>query len=266
MTEPELLETQEEGVVTLTLNRPAARNALTDTLMDALLAALRRLAVDESARVIVLTGAGDAFCAGGDVGGIAARAEGEHQVTPERRAVLLRERMEISRLLHDMPKPTLAVIGGAAAGAGLALALACDLRLAAQEAKLLTAFSGLGLSGDFGGSYFLVQLVGPARARDLYFRGATLSGAEAAALGLVNEVAPRSELAALAARYARELAERPSIALGLIKRNLNLAETSPLSAVLDAEATSMVFSSTTQEHRAAVARYARARAAKTGQG
>jgi 2-(1,2-epoxy-1,2-dihydrophenyl)acetyl-CoA isomerase len=250
----ELLEKHDAGIATLTLNRPSARNALTDEMLDALLTCLRRLSQDPAVRVLVLTGTGDCFCAGGDVKSVAARArQPDTAGTPERRMQLLRERMEISRVLHEMPKPTVAVIPGAAAGAGFSLALACDLRLMADEAKLLPAFSAIGLSGDFGGSYFLTQLVGAGKARELYFLGTALGGKEAQGLGIVNRSVPRSELAALAHTYALELAQGPAAALGYIKRNLNLAEHATLSEVLDQEAANMVFASLTQDHKAAVA-------------
>ena len=166
----DLLETIEGGIATLTMNRPEARNALTRPMMAALSEALPRLAADAAVRLVVLTGSGNAFCAGGDVKGFARNAAGAPAtVTFDHKVTDLRARMEVSRWLHEMPKPTLAVIPGPAAGAGLSLALACDLRLAANDAKLTTAFSKVGLAGDFGGSYFLNHLVGAARAREMYF-------------------------------------------------------------------------------------------------
>ncbi|HIA77194.1 MAG TPA: enoyl-CoA hydratase, partial [Gammaproteobacteria bacterium] len=164
----ELQEVQNDGIATLTLNRPESRNALTPEMMRGLKDALLRFAADPAVRVVVLTGAGRAFCAGGDVKRFAAVSSGgQATVAFEERVHDLRTRMEVSRLLHEMPKPTLAVIPGPAAGAGLSLALACDLRIAAEDAKLTTAFSKVGLSGDFGGSYFLTYLVGVAKAREL---------------------------------------------------------------------------------------------------
>ena len=154
----DLLESIEGGIATLTMNRPEARNALSAEMFDGLSEALPRLANDPAVRLVVLTGTGSAFCSGGDVKGFARRADGETaETTFDHRVTDLRTRMEVSRWLHEMPKPTLAVIPGPAAGAGLSLALACDLRIAAEGAKLTTAFSRIGLSGDFGGSYFLNQ-------------------------------------------------------------------------------------------------------------
>ena len=164
--EQELLESLSEGVVTLTLNRPERLNALSTPIMEGLLEALPRLAQDPAVGVVVLTGAGRAFCSGGDVKSM---AEGSAERTAPEAVRQLRGRMEVSRLLHEMPKPTIAMVNGPAAGAGLSLALACDLRVAGQSAGFFTAFAKVGFSGDFGGSYFLTHLVGPAKARELYF-------------------------------------------------------------------------------------------------
>src|SRR5580658_524625 len=197
-----LIETFEDGVATLTMNRPEARNAMTGPMNAALAEAVKRHAGDPKTRVVVLTGAGCAFCAGGDVKGFAAdtsRGAGVGQGTGpsfEQRVAGLRSGMEVVKWLHEMPKPTLAVIPGAAAGAGLSLALACDLRIAAEGAKMTTAFSKVGLAGDYGGSWFLTHLVGAAKARELYFTADVITGAEAARLGIVNKAVPAEEIEA----------------------------------------------------------------------
>lgn len=250
----QLIETREGGVATLTMNRPEARNALTGEMQAALSEAIPRLAADPAVRVVVLTGAGGAFCAGGDVKGFAARqdeSQGGGVAGFEQRVHGLRASMEVVRWLHEMPKPTLAVIGGPAAGAGLSLALACDLRIAADEAKLTTAFSRVGLAGDYGGSYFLTQLVGAAKARELYFTADVILGAEAARLGIVNKAVPADELAAVAVDYARYLASLPTVAISYMKRNLNAAPHSTLSEMLDLEAPNMVRTFATEDHKAA---------------
>jgi 2-(1,2-epoxy-1,2-dihydrophenyl)acetyl-CoA isomerase len=254
-----LIETIDGGIATLTMNRPEARNALTGEMQAALSEAIPRLAADPAVRVVVLTGAGGAFCAGGDVKGFAANAaKGAPQASSggggfnfERRAQGLRASMEVVRWLHEMPKPTLAVIPGAAAGAGLSLALACDLRLAADEAKLTTAFSKVGLSGDYGGSYFLTHLVGAAKARELYFTADVILGKEAAALGMVTKSVPAAELEAVAADYARYLAGLPTVAIGYMKRNLNAAPHVTLAELLDLEAPNMVRTLMTDDHKGA---------------
>ena len=161
--EQHLIEAISEGVATLTLNRPDRLNALSTPIMEGLLEALPRLARDAAVGAIVLTGAGRAFCAGGDVKSM---AEGRVEHSMEEAVTHLRGRMEVSRLLHDIPKPTIAMVNGPAAGAGMSLALACDLRIAGQSARFVTAFANIGFSGDFGGSYFLSKLVGTGKARE----------------------------------------------------------------------------------------------------
>ena len=164
--EQHLLEAVADGVATLTLNRPARLNALSTPIMDVLLEALPRLARDSAVGAVVLTGAGRAFCAGGDVKSM---AEGKVERSMEEAVIHLRGRMEVSRLLREIPKPTIAMVNGPAAGAGMSLALACDLRIAGQSARFVTAFANIGFSGDFGGSYFLSKLVGTGKARELYY-------------------------------------------------------------------------------------------------
>ena len=249
-----LIETFADGIATLTMNRPEARNALTAEMQAGLFKAVPRLAADKKVRVIVLTGAGRAFCAGGDVKGFAARNSdggGGGGFDLEARVHGLRQSMEVARLLAEAPKPTLAVIPGPAAGAGLSLALACDIRVAAADAKLTTAFSKVGLAGDYGGSYFLTQLVGTAKARELYFTADVILGSEAAALGVVNEAVPRDDLPAAADRWAKKLAALPTIAIGYMKRNLNAAAHSTLAEVLDLEAMHMVRTFMTEDHTGA---------------
>ncbi len=259
----DLLESIAGGIATLTMNRPEARNALTRDMMQALSDALPRLATDPAVRLVVLTGSGAAFCSGGDVKGFArsaAGAPGSASASFDHKVTELRARMEVSRWLHEMPKPTLAVIPGPAAGAGLSLALACDLRIAADDAKLTTAFSKVGLSGDFGGSYFLNHLVGAAKAREMYFSAQVLRGDEAQRIGLVNRSVPAAQLADAAQAWAAELASLPTIALGYMKRNLNAGLRGSLSDVLDAEAVHMIRTFDTDDHKGAAAAFVEKRA------
>ena len=255
-----LIETYADGIATLTMNRPEARNAMTGEMLGALLAAMPRLADDPNVRLVVLTGAGGAFCAGGDVKGFASEASGGSSsgtsapsggFNLERRVHSLRAGTELSRWLHEMPKPTLAIIPGPAAGAGLSLALACDLRVAVDTAKFTTAFSKIGLSGDYGGSYFLPHLIGAAKARELYFTADIVSAAEAERLGLVNKLFPAATFAADAAAYARKIADLPTIALGYMKKNLNTAQHGSLHDVLEREAMGMVRGFMTEDHKSA---------------
>jgi 2-(1,2-epoxy-1,2-dihydrophenyl)acetyl-CoA isomerase len=261
---PELLEVVQGGIATLTLNRPEARNALTRGMLAALNEALPRLAADPGVRLVVLTGAGAAFCAGGDVKGFARHAAtgsaGAAAPGFEQKVQDLRVRMEASRWLHEMPKPTLAVIPGPAAGAGLSMALACDLRIAADDAKLTTAFSKVGLAGDFGGSYFMTHLLGAARTRELYFSAPVLRGDEAQRIGLVHRAVPAAQLAEAAAAWAAELAALPTLAVGYMKRNLNLGMRGTLADVLDAEALHMIRTFETEDHKGAAAAFVEKRA------
>ena len=257
----DLLETIDGGIATLTMNRPQARNALTREMMLALGEALPRLANDPSVRLVVLTGTGEAFCSGGDVKGFARNVAGAPVTQSfDQKVTDLRARMEASRWLHEMPKPTLAVIPGPAAGAGLSLALACDLRIAADDAKLTTAFSKIGLSGDFGGSYFLNHLVGAAKAREMYFTAQVLRGDEAARIGLVNRAVPSAQLAEAARAWAAELAALPTVAIGYMKRNLNTGLRASLSDVLDAEAIHMIRTFETDDHKGAAVAFVDKRA------
>ncbi len=253
----DLLETIDGGIATLTMNRPEARNALTRPMLAAMSEALQRLALDPTVRLVVLTGTGGAFCSGGDVKGFAKiAAGGAHAIASfDNKVTDLRARMEVSRLLHEMPKPTLAVIPGPAAGAGLSLALACDLRIAADDAKLTTAFAMVGLSGDFGGSYFLNHLVGASKAREMYFTGQVIRGEEALKIGLVNRSVPAADLPAAAKAWATELASLPTVAIGYMKRNLTTGMRGSLSDTLDTEAVHMIRTFDTDDHKGAAAAF-----------
>jgi 2-(1,2-epoxy-1,2-dihydrophenyl)acetyl-CoA isomerase len=251
--EKHLLERVDDGVATLTMNRPESLNALSPSMMAGLREAVPRLMHDPAVRVIVLTGAGRGFGAGGDVMGMAARADSTGPPPSlEERAHGLREGMEVSRWLHEMPKPTIAMVRGAAAGAGMSLALACDLRIASESARFTTAFAKVGFSGDYGGSYFLPKLVGAAKARELYFTADVLEAKQALALGIVNRVVPDGELEAETAGLARQLAQGPAVAYGYMKRNLNATEAgASLDEVFDLEAWNMTRTGQTDDHKEA---------------
>ncbi len=237
-----------DHIATITLNRPEKLNALNGELMEALPEILQRLADDDEVRCLVLTGAGRGFCAGGDIGGM---ASGEAMPT-EDPVSRLRRREEVSRLLHEMPKPTIAMINGPAAGAGLSIALACDIRIAAESARFGTAFVRVGFSGDYGGTWMMQRLVGPAKARELYFTGDLIDAREAERIGLVNRVAPDAELAKETRALAQRIASGPPIALARMKQNLNLALRSDYSTLLDAEAEAMIFTGQTRDNREAI--------------
>jgi 2-(1,2-epoxy-1,2-dihydrophenyl)acetyl-CoA isomerase len=175
-------------------------------------------------------------------------AEGD---TLESRAQALRARMEVSRWLHEMPKPTIAMIRGAAAGAGLSLALACDLRVASDNARLGTAFARVGYSGDFGGSYYLTRLVGTAKARELYYTAELVDAQQALALGMVNRVVPDAKLEEETMALGARIAAGPRVALGYMKRNMNAAESGTLEELLDLEAWHHTRTGFTEDHREA---------------
>jgi 2-(1,2-epoxy-1,2-dihydrophenyl)acetyl-CoA isomerase len=202
----------------------------------------------------VLTGAGGAFCAGGDVKAMAQDGAGEMGFDARVHLQRLSHRATAGRL-HEMPKPTIAALGGAAAGAGLSLALACDLRYAARRAVLTTAFAKVGFSGDYGGTWFLTRLVGPARARELYFFADRIGADEAAGLGIVNAVFDDDRLLDEVMQRARRLAAGPRLAYRYMKENLNRAETAGLAECLDIEATHHLRTGLTEDHREAAAAF-----------
>ena len=237
----------ESGIATVTMNRPEKMNALTTAGFLRLTETLRRLALDQEVAVVVLTGAGRAFCAGGDVFSMAADVEFTEE-SLEARAQTLREAMDCARVLHEMPKPSVAMVRGAAAGAGLSIALSCDLRIASSNARFITAFKEVGYSGDFGGSYFLTKLVGPSKARELYLLSERLDAEQALKLGMVNLVAAESDLEGRTREVATRLAEGPRIAYRYMKANLNAAETLNLGQIMDLEAWHHTRCGMTEDH------------------
>ena len=249
----DLLASLDEGVLTLTLNRPDARNAMSRDMNDALAAKLAWAELDPEVKCIVLTGAGKGFCAGGDVKGMAARGDGtvgNYTIDGAIHRQRVVQRATAGKLFK-MPKPTLAALPGAAAGAGLSLALACDLRIMSSAAIMTTAFARVGFSGDFGGTYFLTQLVGSAKAREMYFLSDRVSADEALRLGLTNWVCAPEELAAKTREVALRLAKGPTVAYRYMKENLNRAMAGEVDDCLDLEATHHVHCGQTEDHREA---------------
>lgn len=252
----ELLKNFEDGILTLTINRPKARNTFSQSVTDDLMVALQQAESNPDVRCVVLTGAGGIFSAGGDVN---EQADGSHfssdKSNPEaaQQALVknIRRTMELSRMLHEMPKPTLAVIPGAAAGAGLSLALACDMRFCLDTAKLTTAFSRVGLSGDNGGAFFLPYLVGAAKARELYFSADVITGQEAKDMGLITKVASQDTFEEESRAYAKHLASLPTVAVGYLKQNLNAAYQGNFNEVFDLEAENIVRCMLTEDHKRA---------------
>lgn len=250
---PDLLAELDAGVLTLTLNRPEARNAMSRAMNTALQEQLAQAEFNHAVRCIVLTGAGKGFCAGGDVKGMAASGDGTVGAQTIDQAIH-RQRVNqraTAGKLFKMPKPTLAALPGAAAGAGLALALACDLRIMASTAVMTTAFAKVGFSGDYGGSYFLTQLVGTAKARELYFLSERVGADEALRLGLANWVCAPEELAERTRALALRLAAGPTVALRYMKENLNRALAGEVDDCMDLEATHHIHCGQTEDHREA---------------
>lgn len=245
---PDLLETIEDGIATLTLNRPESLNALSMDMRHALIEALERLAENNDVGCIVLTGAGRGFCAGGDV-----KSMGERSARVfEARAAGIQYSNRIPALMKKIPKVVIGMINGVAVGAGMSMAMACDLRVAARSARFGTGFLKIGLSGDWGGTWSITQLVGTAKARELYFLGDMVNAEEALSIGLVNRVAEDEALRETTMAMARRITASPRIALGYAKRNLNAAETEPFATVLDMEAFNQARCSQTEDHREAV--------------
>ncbi|MEL6983076.1 MAG: enoyl-CoA hydratase-related protein [Actinomycetota bacterium] len=245
-------------VAVLTFNRPERRNALSAGIYAGFERALPTIANDPDIRVVLLTGAGSAFCSGGDVKAMNERnsaSPGSQPSVEAKIADLRRRQRQVSLTLRQLPQPVVAALPGAAAGAGFSIALAADLRVAAERAVLVTAFSGVGGSGDFGGSWFLTQLVGSAKARELYYLSPRLTAAEAMELGLVNRVMADDGFAEEAMAFCQTLAGRAPIALRYMKENINRAEIADLPTALDAEAPAMVRSMSTEDHKEAAAAF-----------
>jgi enoyl-CoA hydratase/carnithine racemase len=227
-----VLEERNGAVLTIRLNRPDRLNALNVELGTALALALRRASDDDAVRAVVLTGAGRAFCGGGDVGLL--RDARTRHATNEL-AALIGSGKEIVLLLATMHKPVLAAVNGPAAGGGANLALACDLRIASEQANFGQSFAKLGLYPDFGGTFYLPRLVGPARAAELFYSGEMISAAECLRLGIYNRVVPADQFAAETKSAAAALASGPPIAARLVKERLFGSSRAELEKALDEE-------------------------------
>jgi len=228
-----LIHEVKDGIATLTLNRPERLNALGGTLRDDLHDAITRSAADPDVRVLIITGAGKGFCSGGDVKAMNEAKEGQRErpllekIAPGRDRTLL--------AMRDAPQPIIAAVNGAAAGAGMNLALGCDIRLASTAAKFSQAFVKRGLHPDWGGTYFLPRIVGMAKACELIFTGAVIDAAEALRLGIVSQVVEPEELLPAAQALARAIAAGPPIAIRLAKRGLYRNAESDLRTALEYE-------------------------------
>ena len=256
----ELLCCVDEHIATITLNRPEKRNALSDRLTPALRSSLLELEADPDVRVIVITGTGKAFCAGGDVSGMGSNFDKTQTDAPtpsldDKIRALQHKQETLTLRLYELSKPTIAVLPGAAAGAGMSIALACDLRLAAQSAFLAPGFARIGLSGDYGGSWLLSQLIGPGRTKEIYYTGRRVQADEALALGIFNEVVADEELASRTKSLAQSIACGPPLAIRYMKENINRSQVSDLKTCLAMEADRLMRCAQTEDHREAVSAF-----------
>jgi enoyl-CoA hydratase/carnithine racemase len=237
----ELLCEINERVAMVTLNKPHKKNALGDILTPALRAILPELERRDDVGCVMLTGAGNAFCSGGDVSGMGGgNGDGPRPSLQDRIDSLTHKQQTLTGCLYHLKKPTVAALPGAAAGAGLSIALACDLRVAAESAFITTAFRNIGLSGDYGASWFLPRLIGLARAKSLMYRGGRVSATECQSIGLVDEVFPTESFREDAMNYALDIAQGPTAALGRMKVNLHEGLEQSLSASFELEARNMM--------------------------
>lgn len=238
------------SVFTLTLNRPEVLNAFNDQMAEEVQDALKQAERDAQVRCVVITGAGRAFCAGQDLGALRSRGE-----AVSFRAHLQHTYNPIISKLRSLEKPVIGQINGAAAGAGLGLALACDLRYAAEGAKFRMAFSGIGLAPDSGTSFFLPRLIGYARAFELAATNEPMTAQTAVEYGLVNSVFPAEDLAGRVRAIAERLAQAPTKALGLTKRAMNRAFHLTVDDALDYEAHLQEIAGRTADHQEGVAAF-----------
>jgi 2-(1,2-epoxy-1,2-dihydrophenyl)acetyl-CoA isomerase len=264
-----LTRLDDDGVLTITLNRPVVKNALDTATQRRMTEVLYDASRTPAARVVVLTGAGRSFSTGGDVKSLGSPDSGDplaqqYSTDPtwgevEARIDRLRKLTEASLWLYRMGKPTIAMLRGPAAGAGLSLALACDFRFAAEDALLVTSFAKIGMSGDYGGSYFMTKLIGPAKTKELYMLSERVSAAEALKLGLITRMTADADLEAQTYEFARRLARGPAVALRYIKDNVHAALDEPLERACEVELRNMVRCRMTQDSREAMAAFAEKR-------
>ena len=254
MRNDKLIVRREGAVAVVALNRPESRNALDTELMRRLVDSLEELAADEEVRAVVLTGSGTTFCPGGDLRAMSqaakeraaaaavgeVRTEAKPRSSFEKRVRWLRRSADASRLLHVMPKPTIAMVNGACAGAGMSLAAACDFRHAARSAVFRSAFVAGGMPGDYGGSWLWTRILGPAKARQLYLLDRKRDAEEALAFGLVDAVHDDAALSGAVMAMAHELAALPGAGVAYAKANLNAAMVEAFEPALDRESLSML--------------------------
>jgi 2-(1,2-epoxy-1,2-dihydrophenyl)acetyl-CoA isomerase len=242
-----LLVNIKDGIATLTLNRPERLNALSRQMIDTAITTLELLADDPAIGCIVITGSDRGFCAGGDV--TAMDAGHSSDLSFEQRVNRQQHGHRLSGLLYSMPKITIAAVNGAAAGAGLGIALACDLRIASDKAKFTTAFAKVGFSGDFGVTWPLVRMLGDAKAKELLYLSDVLSADQALALGLVNRVVPHEQFGEVVHEISTRIASGPQTAYRYMKENVRMASQQDYQSILDREAWTQLRTGDTDDHR-----------------
>jgi 2-(1,2-epoxy-1,2-dihydrophenyl)acetyl-CoA isomerase len=248
----------QDRIATLTFNRPDKLNALNAELLSGSIEALRSWSIDPNIGAIVVTGAGRAFCAGGDVSAMAQATEQSLEQSIDR----LRAGQELSWMLYNIPKVTIAAVNGFAMGAGLGICLACDLRISSDQAKFGTAYSKVGFGGDFGTTWLLTRYVGAPKAKELLFLADTIDAAEAHRLGLVNRVVPHDQLQAETHLVAARIAVGPLTSYRYMKANINLATNTDFRTLLDREAETHLRCGQTEDHREGVRAFLEKRAPK----
>ena len=258
MPEDVILTSIEGRVATLTLNRPDRLNALSPELLAKSIEMLTQWETDPQVAVVVVTGSGRAFCAGGDIGGMA--QENAAPQSLEDRIDWLRRVQNLSSILYQMPKVTIASVNGFAMGAGLGICLACDLRIASDAAKFGTAYAKVGYGGDFGTTWLLTQYAGAPKAKELLFTADNFDAADALRLGLLNRVVPAESLAAETRALAGRLAAGPLVSYRYMKANVNLAATVDFRTMIDREAETHLRCGQTEDHREGVQAFIEKRA------
>jgi enoyl-CoA hydratase/carnithine racemase len=248
----ELLCDVRDGVAVITLNRPEARNAMSPDLTAALRTQIRERGGDDTVGALLITGAGTAFCSGGDVKGMGGRGPRGQMSYEERLADLRWRQTHLAGALVATRKPTIAALPGAAAGAGLAIALACDIRIAARSAFASTGYARIGLSGDYGIAWLLTRTIGSMRARELMFTSERVDAERCERIGLVNRIVDDPKLQDEAFAFAKSLAEGPRIALRNMKDNLDDALHLDYGTAAFREAERLVQASRTEDHKEAV--------------
>ncbi len=241
-----ILIENKNNILQIKFNRPESKNAITRDMFELLLNTLEECKKDHNLRAIFLTGEGDSFSAGGDVKDMATKQD---KSSLEEKTNSLRRIMGVSELLYTLPIPTISIINGAAAGAGFAIALACDMRIATQNAKFVTAFSKIGFSGDFGGSYFLTKIIGTAKARELFYLSEVIDAEKAKDLGIVNNIIDSYEIDEYTKNLKNKFKDLAPIAIKYMKKNLNIAEAGDLNLSLNQEALHMMICSETEDHK-----------------